>query len=55
MGNNSGPGDISFSATPLPDESLTAGNLVGGETVTFAFTTLDPEARRALAACFSGE
>lgn len=55
MGGNSGPGDILFSAMPLPNASLTAGNLVGGETVTFAFTTLDPTARRALAQCFAGE
>jgi hypothetical protein len=55
MGSNTGPGDISFSATPLPNQSLTAGNLVGGETVTFAFTTLDPAAHRALAKCFAGE
>jgi hypothetical protein len=55
MGNKSGPGDIWFSATPLPNESLTVSNLVGGETVTFAFSTLDRSVRRAFAECFAGE
>lgn len=55
MGDKTGPGDILFSATPLPNQSLAVSNLVGGEAVTFAFTTLDPPARRALARCFAGE
>ncbi len=55
MGNNSGPGDISFSAMPLPNQSLTAGNLVGGETVTFPFGALAPQTRQMLSRCFAGE
>lgn len=55
MGGNTGPGDISFSAMPLPNKWLTAGNLVGGETVTFPFDNLTPAARPALSTCFAGE
>lgn len=55
MGSKTAPGDIVLSATPLPNESLTVSNLVGGETVKFAFTTLDPPARRAFSKCFASE
>jgi hypothetical protein len=55
MGGNAGPGDISFSALPLPREWLKAGNLVGGETVEFPLGTLAPAARRALSKCFADE
>jgi hypothetical protein len=57
MGNtgtgNSGPGDIVLRATPLPDQTLTVSNLVGGETVVFPFAGLSQQARKALSACFA--
>ena len=59
MGNGqagtSGPGAAVLpSAMPLPDRTLTVGNLFPGETVVFPFDSLIQSVRKSLSACFSG-
>jgi hypothetical protein len=52
-GGDSGPGDIVLKATPLPEKTLTVGNLIGGETVVFPFGGLPRKTRQALSGCFA--
>jgi hypothetical protein len=57
MGNGagpSGPGAFILSSTPLPEQTLTIGNLFPDETVVFPFGGLTQTVRRELSTCFHG-
>ena len=51
-GGDSGPGAMVLDATSLPARALTVSNVFQAQTVVFPFDSLDPSARRSLAACF---